>query len=132
MTELRFGQTKRTRSGRALTLPDTKGLTLNRRLDQVEHWLVVEAIQEALALHDRVHPPDVRARMLVANERADARAKVAKPPPRSDSALSPDDIDTLNDYLFDPSMKLPSYADFGFLWKRHPSAPRETSPEKTT
>ena len=51
MTELRFGQTKRTRSGRALTLPDTKGLTLNRRrLDRVEHWLVVEAIQEALAL----------------------------------------------------------------------------------
>ena len=49
------------------------------------------------------------------------------PSPRSDSALSPDDIDTLNDYLFDPSMKLPSYADFGFLWKRHPSAP--SSPE---
>ena len=78
MTELRFGQTKRTRSGRALTLPDTKGLTLNRRLDQVEHWLVVEAIQEALALHDEYTLPDVRADA-GGDERADARAKVAKP-----------------------------------------------------
>ena len=127
MTELRFGQTKRTRSGRALTLPDTKGLTLNRRLDQVEHWLVVEAIQEALALHDE-YTLRMFVRMLAA---MNVRMLAPKSPsPQSDSALSPDDIDTLNDYLFDPSMKLPSYADFGFLWKRHPSAP--SSPEKTT
>lgn len=118
--ELRRGQEKRTRSGRVLRLPDTTERKFQSRIDLIEHWLVVESIREALALHDEFNLLTFVNMLVRISERAiDPMSKTTT---AQGALLTDGEIDSCNAYLFDATMQLPSAAAFSFLWRAKPNA----------